>query len=146
MARIDRIKRRLDNWALWKARDMSRGLGWPKQNMLARMGESVFGRTSLDGARIPHIDEDAEEINQAVESMKVGKGHLYVTLDSIYLKDWGVTETARRMGKSPSTIHANLAAADWYIDAWLQEQARIRDEKAAHARGREYAAGKSFTT
>lgn len=137
MARIERIKRRLDNWALWKARMNSSGLGYHSVNVLAM---DVWGRTSYNGSSIPHFDQDAEETDQAVESMKLGKGHLYVTLQAYYLQDLGVTEIARRMGKSPSTIHAHLDHADQFIDCWLAEQARIRDEKAALARGREYVA------
>ena len=138
MARIERIKRRLDNWALWKARMNSSGLGWHGQSVLARLQEEVFGRSGYGGNYIPHLEQDAVETNEAVEKLKLGNGHLFVTLDAIYLKDWGVAETARRLGKAPSTIHAQLGQADQFIDAWLAEQARLRDEREALARGREY--------
>ncbi len=137
MARIERIKRRLDNWALWKARQASNGLGFHSVNVLA---VDVWGRSSYNGASIPHFDQDAEETNRAVEALRLGKGHLFLTLDAIYMRDFGVLETARRMGKAPSTIHAHLEQADRAIDAWLQEQARIREEKEALARGREFTA------
>ena len=136
MARIERIKLRLDNWALWKARLSSNGLGFHSVNVLA---VDVWSRTSYNGSSIPHHEEEAEETNRAVDALKQGKPHLFVTLDAIYMRDWGVTETARNMGKSPSTIHAHLDQVDKFIDAWLSEQARLKDEKAALARGREYA-------
>lgn len=136
MARIERIKKRLDNWALWKARQASSGLGFHSVNVLA---VDVWGRSSYNGAAIPHFDQDAEETDQAVESLQAGKDHLYLTLYAIYMNDLGVQETARRTRKAPSTIHAHLEQADRAIDAWLQEQARIKEEKAALARGREFA-------
>lgn len=137
MARIERMKRRLDNWALWKSRMNSSGLGFHSVNILA---VDVWSRNSYNGSSIPHFDQEAEETDKAVEAMKLGKGHLHVTVHAYYLLDLGITEIARRMGKGPSTIHAHLDQADRFIDVWLQEQARIRDEKEALARGREYAA------
>jgi len=120
MARIEYIKRRLDNWALWKARMNDGGLGFKDRNPLAAWAEDVWTRTSYHGASIPHFDEEAEETNQAVEAMKLGKGHLYATLDFYYLKDLGVNECARRMRRAVSTVHAQLDQADRWIDAWLQ--------------------------
>ena len=144
MARIERIKRRLDNWALWKARLNSSGLGFHSVNVLA---VDVWGRSSYNGSVIPHIDQEGEETDQAVEAMRPDKRHLYETLHAYYLQDLGVTEIARRMCKGPSTIHSHFAHADQFIDAWLQEQVRIREEKEALARGREYMAKQgSFTT
>lgn len=137
MARIERMKRRLDNWALWKSRMNSSGLGFHSVNILA---VDVWSRNSYNGSSIPHFDQEAEETDKAVEAMKLGKGHLHVTLVAYYLQDLGVTEIARRMGKGPSTIHSHLDQADRFIDAWLQEQARLKDEREALARGREYAA------
>lgn len=143
MARIERIKRKLDNWALWKSRLNSSGLGFHSVNILA---VDVWSRNSYNGSSIPHFDQEAEETDQAVESMKLGKGHLHETVHAYYLLDLGVTEIARRMGKGPSTIHAHLDQADRFIDVWLQEQLRLKEEKAALARGREFAAkAGSFT-
>ena len=70
--------------------------------------------------------------------MEQAKRHLYATVYDYYLLDLGVSEIARNMGKGPSTIHAHLNQADQYIDHWLQEQQRIREEREALARGREY--------
>lgn len=143
MARIEHIKRRLDNWALWKARMCSSGLGYHAVNVLA---VDVWSRNSYNGNVIPHIDQEGEETNQAIEAMRVGKMHLYETLHAYYLQDLGVQLIARRMGKSPSTIHAHLSQADCFIAGWLQERARMREEQEALARGREWTAMRgSFT-
>ena len=142
MARIERIKLRLNNWALWKARSMSSGLGFKSENVLYRLGKQndVWTRSTANGVAIPHLELEAEETDQAVQAMKLNHSHLFMTLDAIYLKDWGVTETARRVGKGPSTIHSHLDQVDRYIDLWLQDAQRKREEKEALARGREYAA------
>ena len=142
MARIERIKQKLDNWALWKSRMNSCGLGFHSVNILA---VDVWSRNSYNGSSIPHIDQDGEEIDKAVESMKPAKAHLYETLHAYYLQDLGVTEIARRLCKGPSTIHSHFEQADRYIDAWLQEAQRQREEKEALARGREYVAKGSLT-
>lgn len=147
MARIERIKLRLNNWALWKARSMSSGLGFKTENVLYRLGKEadVWTRSTANGVAIPHLELEAEETDQAVQAMGDAHRHLYVTLDAIYLKDWGVTETARRIGKGPSTIHSHLDHIDRYIDAWLQEAQRQREEKEALARGRAYQSTGSLT-
>ena len=142
MARIERIKLKLDNWALWKSRMNSSGLGFHSVNILA---VDVWSRNSYNGSSIPHFDQEAESVDQAVESMKPGKAHLYETLQAYYLQDLGVTEIARRMCKGPSTIHSHLDQADRHIDAWLQEAQRQREEKEALARGRAYQSTGSLT-
>ena len=138
MARLEHIKRRLDNWALWKARMNDSGLGFHSRSILA---VDVWMRGSYNGASIPHFDEDAEETDRAVQALKLGRGHLYVTLDCIYLKDLGVNDTARRMRRAVSTIHAQLEQADRWIDAWLQAEREAKHRARAQAE----AADKSFT-
>ena len=133
MARLEHIKRRLDNWALWKARMNDGGQGWRDRNPLAVWAEDVWSRTSYHGASIPHFDEDADQTDRAVQALKLGKGHLHVTLEWIYLRDLGVNETARRMGKAPSTVHAHLKQADRWIDAWLTAEREAKDKARAQA-------------
>lgn len=55
MARLEHIKRRLDNWALWKARMNDGGQGWRDRNPLAVWAEDVWSRTSYHGASIPTL-------------------------------------------------------------------------------------------
>lgn len=128
MARIEYVKRRLDNWALYRARMSDGGLGFKDRNPLAAWAEDVWTRTSYHGASIPHFDQEAEETEQAVQALKLGKGHLYVTLDFYYLKDLGVNECARRMQRAVSTVHAQLDQADRWIDGWLRN---LEEEKQA---------------
>ena len=130
MARIDRIKRRLDNWALWKARQNDSGLGYHARNILA---VDVWGRGSYNGMHIPHFDGEAEQTDCAVQALKLGKGHLYVTLECIYIKDLGIRQTARQMLRAESTIKAQLEQADHAIAAWLDAQAEAKERKRVAA-------------
>ena len=128
MARLEHIKRRLDNWALWKARMNDSGLGFHSRSILA---VDVWMRGSYNGASIPHFEEDAQQIDEAVNALKLGKGHLFVTLDCIYLKDLGVKQTALRMQRAESTIKAQLEQADYAIAAWLDAKAIERERQRA---------------
>ena len=135
MARIDWIKHRLDNWALWKVREASGGLGWATQSVLLanRVDESRDSPLPID-------EIDAEKTNQAVESLKLGKGHLYVTLQLIYVKGIGVRETAREMSRAESTVKANLDSADHALRDWFNAKAEADD-----AQRRALASKRSFT-
>lgn len=139
MARLERIKRRLDNWALWRARQNDAGLGFHSRSILA---VDVWGRGSYNGVSIPHFDDDAVEIDAAVTALKLGKGHLYLVLYCIYVHDLGVAQTARRMHRAESTIKGYLEQADHaiaaHLDAKYQERERARVARETAAR--------SFTT
>lgn len=130
MARLERIKRRLDNWALWKARQNDAGLGFHSRSILA---VDVWARGSYNGSTIPHFEDEAVETDEAVTALKLGKGHLYVTLDCIYIKDLGVKQTARRMQRAESTIKAQLEQADHAIAAWLDARTEERERRRVEA-------------
>lgn len=126
MARIERIRLRLENWALWKMRESGGGLGYHSINVLA---SDVWSRGSYNGMHIPHIDAEAAETDAAVQAMQLVKSHLYVTLQCIYIKGWGVQATARRMARAPSTIHAQLEQSDRWIEQWLRAQIIKREQR-----------------
>lgn len=125
MARIEWVKHRLDNWALWKVREASGGLGWATQ--------SVLLANLVDCSReipLPVDEIDAEKTNQAVESLKLGKGHLHMTLQFIYIRGIGIRETARQMSRAESTIKANLDQADHALSAWFADQAELKKKRS----------------
>lgn len=128
MARIEHIKQRLNNWAMWRARRDNHGLGFATRNMLANWMENA-GEVSRYGreATMPVLHLEAEETDEAVEAMRLGKGHLHVTLMCVYVKDLGVAGTARQMRRQPSTVHAQLEQADRWIEAWLQAKREAKD-------------------
>ena len=130
MARLDHIKRRLDNWALWKARQNDSGLGFHSRSILA---VDVWSRGSYNGMGIPHFEDEAVETDAAVMALKLGRGHLHATLECIYVRDLGVKMTAQRMQRAESTIHAQLEQADRAIAAWLEAKAVERERRRAMA-------------
>lgn len=120
MARIEWIKQRLNNWALWKARESSGGLGFASQ--------AAFLMDRVDGYREVNISAtidstDAGLTNQAVESLKPARTHLFDTLHCIYVRDTGIKGAARQLGKAESTISANLDQADHALSAWFGARA-----------------------
>ena len=143
MARIERIKRRLDNWAIWKARGDGGGLGYHTCNILA---VDVWERGSYNGVMIPVFEQEAEETDKAVRALAESSPHIERTLQLIYIRDLGVNETARQLGKGPSTIKAHLEQADHAIDQWLQARATERDKARAAAEAAAQAIRNSFTT
>lgn len=128
MRRLEHVKRRLENWAIWSSRGAGGGRGFATRSVLA---SEVWSRGSYNHVPIPVFEEEAAETEQAVRALKLGKGHLFVTLECIYLKDLGIRATAQRMHRSESTIKAQLAQADHFIDAWLQDRAAEADRKRA---------------
>ena len=143
MARIKHIQRRLENWAIWSSRGAGGGRGFATKSVLA---SEVWSRGSYNNVPIPVFEEEAAETDKAVSALKLGKGHLYVTLDCIYIRDLGVNETARRMRRAVSTVHAQLDQADKWIDAWLQAEREARDKAKAQAAAVAASIQNSFTS
>ena len=125
MARIEWVKLRLNNWALYKAREAGGGLGFATRSALLREPTGGY-RESI----IPIDDVDAELTGQAVAALKPARTHLYDTLTCIYLKDMGIKGAALCLGKAESTIKANLDQADNALAQWFRE----RDEKKMNAK------------
>jgi hypothetical protein len=130
MARLKRIQRRLENWAIWSSRGASGGRGYATRSVLA---SEVWSRGSYNHIAIPVEDEAAAQTDEAVRSLKLGKGHLFVTLECIYLKDLGIKETAQRMQRATSTIKAQLEQADHAIAAWLDAKAEEQERRRVAA-------------
>ena len=82
MARIKHIQRRLENWAIWSSRGAGGGRGFATKSVLA---SEVWSRGSYNNVPIPVFEEEAAETDKAVSALKLGKGHLFVTIDCIYL-------------------------------------------------------------
>lgn len=118
MARIEYIKYRLNNWALWKVRESTGGLGYATCSVLLR--EPVDGDRELRGTI---EDTDAELTNAAVESLRVDRAHLHRVLYLFYIEGAGIKGAARAMLRAESTIKANLDAADHALQAWFNARA-----------------------
>lgn len=131
MARLEHIRQRLENWALWKARQKDGGLGYHTRSVLA---VDVWDAGSYNNNHIPHLELEAERTNEAVEALRLGKGHLYVTLVHYYLDGFGIKETARVMSRAESTIRAQLEQADHAVAALLSALAEERERKRVAAK------------
>lgn len=119
--RIEWVQRRLENWAMWKERGGSGGLGFASQSIFA---DGPSARGTYDGAVIPVDEIDASITDDGVESLKLGHGHLYKTLQLVYLANLGIKGTAERMQRAESTVHHNLGQADLQLSLWFEERRR----------------------
>lgn len=129
MARIEYIKQRLENWALWKERESRGGLGFYSQSAFLR---EVVDCSRQGNSLYSTIDEiEATKTDEAVESLQFGKEQLYRTIDFIYLQDTGIRKAAEYMCKAESTIKANLEKADFEIQVFLRNKAEERERAAA---------------
>ena len=130
MARLEHIRLKLENWAKWCEQKGSGGLGYPSQSPFARWGMPAGPME----ATIPLINEDALEINEAVDSLQFTQSHLYLVLQLTYAKGLPRHLVAKRMSRAESTISKNLEDADRALDRWLSDKQAQRQRK------------KSFTT
>lgn len=129
MARIERIKQRLENWALWKEREGRGGLGFYTSSSFLRMAvDNGGGGDPL----LSTVDEiEALKTDEAVTSLLVSKSHLHRTITLIYLKGESIRRTAEEMCKAESTIKANLEKADFEIQTFLRLKEEERERAAA---------------
>jgi hypothetical protein len=137
MARIEWVRQRLENWALWHERGRGGGLGYATQSVL--LTERVDGDRAE--AWVPVDEVEAAVTDEAVDALKLGYGHLHKTLQLFYLRGAGIKETSRVMQRAESTIKAQLERADALLATWFADRKRRREAAAADLR----AQLKSFT-
>ena len=121
MARIEWVRQRLHNWALYKERESGGGLGFATQSVLLAERSSGY-RESI----VPVDEVDAALTNQAVEALRPAREHLYLTLHCIYIRDMGIKGTARHTCKAESTVHSHLDQADVALSTWFGERAEAK--------------------
>lgn len=119
MARIEWVKQRLNNWALWKVQEGSGGMGFASQSSFLN---SAPGESRPE-ARIPIDEIDASVTNEAVESLKVPRPHLYRVLQCMYPRGIGAKATARECECAESTVYSLLSVADGVLANWFRERA-----------------------
>jgi hypothetical protein len=127
MARIEWVKQRLDNWALWHERMAGGGLGFASQSSFLKEVDSSRYRE----AWVPCDEVEAGVTDQGVASMKDPHQHLFETVIAIYLEDSGIKGAAVRRRCAESTIHAHLSQADAYLARWFTERKRVQEEARA---------------
>ncbi len=121
MNRIEWVKQRIENWALWLVRESTGGYGWATQSVLLanRVDESRE-------AMLPIDETDAQLTHQAIESLRAGRGHLHAVLHCYYIKGLGIKGTAQYMQRAESTVKANLGAADHAVRDWFNARAEAK--------------------
>jgi hypothetical protein len=123
MARIEWVRQRLYNWALWVARENSTGLGYARQSVL--LAEPCGGYRD---PVMPVNDPDGELTNQAVQSLHQPHPEIYETLVYYYLRGDGIKRTARLEGVCESTVHARLDRADHLLSEWFGRRAEAKKD------------------
>lgn len=125
MARIEWVKLRLNNWALYKLRDMGGGLGYATQSVLLAERVDRYRESNLNDT----IDgTDAVLTDRAVESLKMPQPQAYAVIQCYYIGkgETSVRATARYMGKAESTVSANLDQADQALRLWFTANQPVR--------------------
>lgn len=123
MARIDWVKHRLENWALWVESERSGSMGFSTQSPLLKC-ERVDETRQV---RLPIDEIDAALTDRAVSSLKLTHADLHATLKMFYVEGIGVTGIQQRIGKAASTIHARLDSADRLLSAWFGERKEVQE-------------------
>ena len=126
MARIAWVDVYLRNWAMWKAREEGGGLGFASQSSFLRESVASGYRECI----IPIDECDAAKTNQAVESLKPSRTHLYDCIYAIYVSDLTIRGAALQLGKAESTIKAQLDAADHALSIWFYDHSARRKDCA----------------
>lgn len=125
MARVEWVRQRLENWALWHERGRDGGLGYATRSVL--LAEPVDGSRE---AWVPVDEIEASITDEGVESLKAGHDHLHRTLHLYYLAGIGIKETARAMQRAESTIQAQLGRADQLLAEFFAERKRQKEAAA----------------
>lgn len=125
MARIEWVKQRLDNWALWKERENRGGLGFYTSSSFTWDVVDTSGYREM----MSTVDDiEAGKTDKAVQSLLGEHAQLHRTLALIYLEDKGIRATSLLMCRAESTIKANLEKADLLIATWLRLNAEAADQ------------------
>ena len=128
MARIEWIKQRLSNWALWKARQQGGGLGFSSQASFLNEVDSSRYRESV----IPIDETEASVTNDGVEALKATRPTVYECVMAFYVfSPGGDKATALYLGRARSTVHASLDQADIALAAWFIERSAKQKERLA---------------
>lgn len=129
MARIEWVKQRLDNWALWKERESRGGLGFYTSSSFTWDVVDTSGYREM----MSTVDDvEAGKTDKAIRSLRGEHAQIHRTLELIYLEDTGIRRAALMMCRAESTIKANLEKADHLIAAWL----RLHAQQAENAKAR----------
>lgn len=135
MARIEWVKQRLYNWALWIERGGSGARGFYSSSSFTWEPVDTSGYRD---ATIPVDEVEAAQTDLAVQSLRADKAHLHRTIEVIYLEGESIRRAAIKLCCAESTVKARLEQIDHEIQLWLRLKRDADDRRAA--------ATKSFTS
>lgn len=127
MARIEYVKRRLENWSRWSQARADGALGFSSSSPLTRIGmPRSMSFTSVA------TDQDAEcmETERAVLSMRSTHIDLWKTMTLYYIKCYDIARCASVERVAESTLKARLCRADVVLDAWFIAQKEVQEKQA----------------
>jgi len=128
MARIEWVKQRLYNWALWLERGGNGARGFYTSSSFTWDAVDTSGYRSLT---IPVDEVEAAETDLAVESLRADKPHLFRTIEVIYIEGDGIRHAALKLACAESTVKARLEQVDREIQLWLRKRAEERERRQA---------------
>lgn len=121
MARIEYMANRLHNWAMYKARERTGGVGFATVSVMMMERVDQSRNSNISGT----IEAgDALMVDAAVEALKMPWPTLHKTVLAYYLEGNSDADRAHRAGCPPSTLHARLGQADRVLLDWLNARAK----------------------
>jgi hypothetical protein len=124
----DWVQERLDNWARWATERATKGLGFAKTNALARIGKTPAGVDNV----IPVDDLDAQRTDGAVQQLRAGSPHLWLTLMCRYIGNPHAPSNRRRpmsqveigslLNCTDRTVRNRLADAETAVQTHLDRE------------------------
>ena len=134
MARIEWVRSKLDNWARWVVQRDARGTGYPKRSAFLREA----GCSSSTDSSVPVNDLDARTTHDAVESIRLQNGGLWLAVQCHYVgnpqahqarrRPMTTEEIATRMNIGRRMVQVKLEEADQMIAIALR-----RADERVHA-------------
>ncbi len=117
MARIERIERRLQNWARWSQERASHGLGYPRSSTIAKADGAP--RHAEDRNVIPVDSIDAWQTEQAVRALRFVDGSLHALVVLLYVEGRSAEDIGRQLAVGARRVYQRLDRAQFELAKWF---------------------------
>lgn len=131
MARIEWVKQRLYNWALWVERGDAGTRGFYTSSSFTWDAVDTSGYRDVP---IPVDEVEAGQTDQAVQALRADKAHLFRTIEVIYIEGESIRRAAIELCCAESTVKARLEQVDHAIALWLRAKREADEKRIAHAK------------